>query len=358
MNRLSKVLLSLPLLATLACNSNSSTAAAPATCKEVGAPVLGENDTVAMVRGQPVLAKELLGKLKTAEIKATAEYLGKVQQAREEALRRLVMERLLEEEAKKQGVATVDEFVKKEVEKAKKPMDDARLKEVYTKLVQPGGPAFEDVKGQVAQMVQQQDMQEVVGALMNRIETEAKVEWKLPVPKLPKLDVSVDDDPILGNKDAKVTIVEFSDFECPFCSHAADAVHEVEKKYAGKVRVVFRDFPLSFHANAKAAAIAANCAKEQDKFWPFHDQLFKNQKALEPTAFKTYARVAGLDGEKFDTCLASNPYAAEVEKDVKDGEALGVEGTPTFFVNGRPVTAGGSVEGLSAAVEAALADPS
>jgi len=355
----SRILLPLPLLCAVACNNTPPPAAAApvATCKEVGAPELKETDVVATVRGQPVLAKEILDKIRIQELKAQADYLGKVQQIREGVLKNMVIERILEEEAKKAGLATVDEYVKLQAEKTRKPMDDARLRALYAELVGPGGnPPFDDVKMQLAQMASQRDAQEAVGALMERIIAENKIVWQLPTAKLPRLEVSADDDPILGAPDAKVTIVEFSDFECPYCSKAAEAVHEVEKKYKGKVRVVFRDFPLSFHKTAKAAAVASNCAKEQNKFWEFHDQLFKNQKGLEESGFKTYARVVGMDGDKLDKCLASNNYAAEVEKDIADGEKLGVEGTPSFFVNGRPLSAGGSVEELSKAVEAALAE--
>lgn len=318
---------------------------------------LKEGDVVATVKGQPVYAREILDKVRAGEIKAKSEYLSKVAQAREQALKSLVMDRILMDEAKKAGLATVEEYVKAEAEKGKKAVDEPRMRQLYARLVPPGGPAFEEVRMELAQAALQEDRQLAVAGLVDRVLKENDVKWLLPAPKLPRLDISADDDPFLGDKDAKVTIVEFSDFQCPYCSRAAEALHQLVDKYKGKVRVVYRDFPLSFHKEARTAAIAANCAHEQGRFWQFHDTLFKNQNALEEKALKTYARVAGVDGEKFDACLASDKYKAEVEKDYKDGEAVGVEGTPTFFINGRLYTGDpSSVEAMAEAVDAALAE--
>jgi protein-disulfide isomerase len=310
---------------------------------------------VATVKGEPVLGKEILDKLRAQEAKAEAEYLGKVMEIRERALKGLVMDRILTAEAKKAGMATLEDYVRAEATKNKKPVDEARLRALYARLVPNGNPPFEEVRMELGQAAAQEDGQQAVATLVERVIKENDVKWLLPAPQFPKVDVSVDDDPMLGDKDAKVTIIEFSDFECPYCSQAATAVHEVADKYKGKVRVVYRDFPLSFHKGAKGAAMAAGCAQEQGKFWPFHDLLFKNQATLEDKALKTFARVAGLDGARFDECLTSEKFKDEVEKDMKDGEAVGVEGTPTFFINGRPFGGAPTVEGLSAAVEAALA---
>jgi protein-disulfide isomerase len=298
---------------------------------------------------------EIADKVRAAETKAQAEYLTKVHQVRESALKNLVVERLLMEEAKKQSVE-IEEYVRKEAEKAHQPATDARLRELYNELVPPGGPAFEEIKIQLAQRLAQQDAQQAMGALMERVIKQHDVKWQLKMPALPKVDVKADDDPVLGDAKAPVEVIEFSDFQCPYCAKVASVLHALVAKYPGKVKVVFRDFPLSFHENARPAAMAATCAHEQGKFWAMHDQLFKNQGQLEMKALKTYARVAGLNGEKFDECLASAKYDAEITKDLKDGEAAGVEGTPSFFVNGRPFSGSPSLEELSQAVDAALAE--
>lgn len=160
-----------------------------------------------------------------------------------------------------------------------------------------------------------------------------------------KVDVSTDDDAIIGNGKAKVTVVEFSDFQCPFCrSFWSGAYQQIKKEYidTGKIKFVFRDYPLSFHPAAQVSAEAAECAHEQGKFWEMHDKIFQEQ-AKQGTGTATYGAVElkkwasqiGLDSAKFNQCLDSRKYKSEVEKDVADGSAYGVSGTPTLFVNGQ-----------------------
>lgn len=319
---------------------------------------LKPDDVVATIGTQQVRASEVMDRITAQEIKAESEFLGKVTQAREEAVRGFVMDKLLKAEAEKAGAKTMEDWLKSEVEKTVKTPDEAALRTLYARLVPGGDPPFEMVRDQVAQAAQSQDRQKGIQTVVERVMAQNNVKWSIPAPVLPKVDVGVDDDPILGDKDAKVTIIEFSDFECPYCSRVAPMVHDVVEANKGKVRVVFRDYPLTFHKQARPAAHAANCANAQGKFWGFHDQLFKNQQAegaLEDKALKTYARLAGLDGAKFDECLADTArYTAEVDKDMKDGEKAGVEGTPTFFINGRLFTGAPTAEGFQSAIDAAL----
>jgi protein-disulfide isomerase len=154
---------------------------------------------------------------------------------------------------------------------------------------------------------------------------------------VPRTEVSLDDDPIKGNKNAPVTIVEFSDYQCPFCGrYFSQTYPQILKQYVntGKVKYVFRDFPLSFHKNAQKAAEAAECAHEQDKYWEMHDKLFENQRNLDIASLKQYAADINLDTKKFNSCLDSGKYASEVQKDFNEGSRYGVSGTPTFFING------------------------
>jgi protein-disulfide isomerase len=153
--------------------------------------------------------------------------------------------------------------------------------------------------------------------------------------------IDADDDPFLGPADAPVTIIEFSDFECPFCKRFHDETFDrILDTYEGRVRYVYRDFPLSsIHPAAQKAAEAAECADEQGQFWAIHEQLFAAQadwaNASNVTeALKSYAAELGLDGSEFDECLDTGRYAAEVLEDLSDGTAYGIMGTPTFYVNG------------------------
>ncbi|MBI1280869.1 MAG: thioredoxin domain-containing protein [Anaerolineaceae bacterium] len=147
--------------------------------------------------------------------------------------------------------------------------------------------------------------------------------------------VSMDNDPFRGAADAPVTIIEFSDFHCAFCGRfAAETLDPLLKNYDGKVRLVYRDYPFQTTGSV-VAALAGECMNEQGKFWEFHDLTFKNQQALTREQFITYAQQLGVDVASFTTCLDSQKYMDKVKKDVADAQALGVNGTPAFFVNGR-----------------------
>jgi len=158
-----------------------------------------------------------------------------------------------------------------------------------------------------------------------------------PEPGSEKFDISIDDDAIDGKKDAPVMIVEFSDFECSFCARHTKTIDKIKKEYGDKVAVVFRDYPLEFHEDAQKAAEAAECAADQNKFWEYHDKLFANQQALDVASLKKYAGGLKLKQNAFDECLDSDKYEDEVQKDLKDGNAAEVTGTPATFVNGRKV---------------------
>lgn len=151
-----------------------------------------------------------------------------------------------------------------------------------------------------------------------------------------RYEVPVDDDPAIGPEDAPITIVEFSDYECPYCRKwHSEVFAKLQDEYPQQVRLVYRDFPLSsIHANAAPAAEAANCANEQGKFWPFHEKLFSMELGLSDEAYQKYATSLGLNVQSFQECMESNRYEAEVQADYQFASDLGVRSTPTFFING------------------------
>jgi protein-disulfide isomerase len=150
------------------------------------------------------------------------------------------------------------------------------------------------------------------------------------------LVLSIDGAHVKGDKNAPLTLIEFTDFQCPFCGrHFKNTLPQLETDYikTGKVKYVLRDFPLeSLHQNAFKAAEAADCAGEQGKYWEMHDQLFENQHALEPAKLPGYAKAAGLDVDKFNQCLESGKYADQIRKELAEGQQAGVTGTPSFFI--------------------------
>jgi len=156
-----------------------------------------------------------------------------------------------------------------------------------------------------------------------------------PPPVVEKV-VSIDDDPIKGDKDAPVTIIEFSDYECPFCKRSKDsAIKQIDEEYIskGKVRLVFRDYPLPFHKKATQAAVAANCAGKQDKYWEVHEFLFENPRTnLDIATILDSAEELGLNKSEFEACINDKSNEKEVEKDLEDGKKYGVRGTPSYFI--------------------------
>jgi len=166
-----------------------------------------------------------------------------------------------------------------------------------------------------------------------------------------------DNDPSWGSPDAPVQIIEFSDFQCPYCQESFPIIREALFKYQDQVYFLYRDFPdLINHSQAQKAAEAANCAMEQERFWPMHDKLFINQDDLSVEALKRYALEIGLNQPEFETCLSSGKYQQEIHEDYQDGAALGIIGTPTFFINGYKVSGSLPREIFLQIVEVALAN--
>ena len=163
--------------------------------------------------------------------------------------------------------------------------------------------------------------------------------------------------PAFGSVDAKVTVVEYADFECPYCSNAAKVLAQLKKKYGDTVRVVFRHYPLPFHPNAMLAAQASMAAHAQGRFWDYHDTLFAHQKALTRSDLERYAEELGLDMKRFKHALNEGTYEAAVKADMALAEAVGVQGTPSLFVGPNRVQNAGDFEALAAMIDTALATP-
>jgi protein-disulfide isomerase len=255
---------------------------------------------------------------------------------KKQALEQLVVQRMVEQKAKAAGLAT-DAFLKKTIGDKTQQPTDAEMQKVYDEKVKgrPGAPPFEQLKPQIAQYLQQERSQEAYRSYLTKLKEEAKLEILL---KAPRLKVAAEG-PSKGPASAPVTIVEFSDFQCPYCAKAEDTIARVMKDYDGKVRVVFRDFPLPMHPQAQKASEAAQCAGDQGKYWEMHGKLFQNQQALQPDKLKGYAKDVGLDQAKFDKCLDSGEKAKVVDASRQAGEAVFVNATPSFFVNGQPMPA-------------------
>ncbi len=209
--------------------------------------------------------------------------------------------------------------------------------------VVPSGAAFSQTTGDVEAL--KKDMQTLKAgqeAIQKDIQEIKKLLASRPAAGGPPQEqamnamVTTEGEPFRGKKDAKLTMIEFSEFQCPFCGrHVRETVPQLDKEYieTGKVKYVFRDLPLeSIHKNAFKASESAHCAGEQNKFWEMHDRLFENQKSLEPANLSEHAQAIGLDTKKFQQCLDSGKYAAEIRKDIGDANKIGITGTPTIVI--------------------------
>ena len=168
--------------------------------------------------------------------------------------------------------------------------------------------------------------------------------------------MSVHGAPFKGGASAPVTIVEFSDFHCPFCQRVVSTLAQLESRYGEKIKLVFRDFPIeSLHPGATKAHEAARCANEQGKFWPYHDKLFASSPSSSPDVFKGLAKEVGLDLSNFEICLNSGKYQAAIQEDMAEGARIGVDGTPAFFINGRQISGAQPLDAFTRIIDDELA---
>jgi protein-disulfide isomerase len=254
---------------------------------------------------------------------------------RESMLGLLLGERLLKLAANEAGT-TVDEFLASVLKVD--PASETEIQEILDR--QPAGqvdPAV--VRPLIKQFLEDRKREEARARYIAHLIAKAK---KAPRPVVIKLQPPRQAIPIAGTDPSRgtgpVEVIEFSDFECPYCQKVQPVLKEVLTQFDGKVKHVWKDFPLPMHPNAVAAAMAARCAQEQGKFWEYHDMLFANQQALTPSHLKQHAAVVGLDSLAFDACLDRGKYRDQINTARKDAAGILVPATPTVFINGRLVS--------------------
>lgn len=289
---------------------------------------------------------------------ALAPQLAKLQEQKhqlmEAKLEELIAERLLTREAKRRGV-TVEELLKAEVASKISEVAEAEVTTFITENKARLRGETADLRAKVRDYLREQKVGQQGKAYVASLRQAAKVAVLLEELPPIRVAVKVDGAYAQGSKDAPITLVEFTDFQCPFCSKAVATVKEVMRQYPGKVRWVFRDFPIaSLHPNAPKAAEAARCAGEQGKFWEYHDLLFDSQNQTTTADFKRFAEQLKLDPKGFGQCLDTGKHQAAVDADVQDGARLGITGTPTFFINGRILVGAQPLENFKKVIEAEL----
>lgn len=316
---------------------------------DINSANLNPNGVVATIGGEPLKAASLIERLKpiTYRIKLETYELAKKQTDQ------LVSQMLLLDEARRRQVGP-EEIIRAEVSDKVKPPTEQQVAKFYSDNKARISGDLDSVRNQVANYLQELSRQQLEQDLSARLRKSANIRWLLTEPEPPVLNVSVDDDPSRGDASAPVTIVEFTDFQCPACAAMHPVLEEVLKSYGNKVRFVVRDYPLTQHEYAAKAAEAANAAHAQGKFFEYAALLFKNQKALDVASLKKYATDLGLNRARFDAELDRSVYAAEVKKDLEDGELYGVGSTPTIYINGVQLRIL-SAEGLREAIDRAAA---
>lgn len=281
----------------------------------------------------------------------------RVHQMKRQALDQMITMRLLKPKAKAAG-KSIQEYVQSEIYSKITPPSEAEIKTMYDKA-KPGNPSLpplDQVRPRIVEILTQQKSNATLQAHIQQLKDAAGgVKITLGDYEAPRKTNVEAKGFMRGDEKAKVTIVEFSDFQCPYCGAVEPTVKRVLKEYEGKVRFFFRDFPLPNHEHAIKASEAAHCASDQGKYWEMHDKLFENQTALDVASLKGYAKTLGLDTAKFDKCLDSGEKAKAVMANLEAGQDLNVSSTPAFFINGVSMNGALPFEQFKKVIDAELA---
>ena len=294
------------------------------------------SDAVAMVGTTPITLEEVDARALQEPVSSfgSAKLVQALYLARRATIEEIVANRLMDSEAKTRGIDRAT-LVEREIAAKAPAPTEADIAAWYQ--ANPGrvnGSALDQVRAPIKSLLIQQRMDIARATLVESLKAKTTVTIAL---EPPRAEVGDGGRPVLGSKTAPIELIEFSDFQCPFCQRANPVVEQVLKTYGDKVRFVYRHFPLANHPNARPAAEAAACAEVQGKFWEYHDRLFANGAKLTDTDLKAHAVAVGLDAAKFNTCFDNRQQKPGIDKDMADAEKVGVTGTPAFFVNGRSI---------------------
>jgi protein-disulfide isomerase len=327
------------LAATLSLNGAAQNAA-PAT----GA-------ALATVDGKAISSAEVEKSIATDLAKLETQ-IYELKKARLDAL---VEEQLLGQEASKRGITTAT-LIETEITSKQSPVTDEEIAIFYganQARLQKDLNAWRD---QIRTFLSTQKATERRKAFIDQLRAQHKVEVFLKAPPVARAEIPTAGAFAKGPENAPITLVEFSDFHCPFCKRAEPTVKQVLAKYDGKIRFIYKDFPIdSLHPQARAASEAARCAGEQGKFWEFHDKIYAGDPDATGPTMQLYAQQVGLDATKFEACRTARKYQAPVQADIADGTKLGVSGTPGFFVNGRFLSGAQPLEEFTKLIDEELA---
>jgi protein-disulfide isomerase len=332
--RISAVCASLLLLSCAHAPSGSITTV---VCKDLIAEdsLAGRLDPATPVvrwsRGQ-LTYKEIAEELKGSFRALKNKFLSDIHSQETDAINAQVAKILIEDEAKQRDQSS-EEYMSS-IADSFDPIDESQVQEFYDANRSRLNKSYEELSGQIRTYLEKEKKKNLVRSEITRLYEKAEVELMLPEPKLIPVRFDLKGRPRKGPKDAAVTLVEFSDFECPYCRLSASDISRRLISREENVAVVFLHYPLSFHKQAKPAAIASECAHRQGEFWAFHDALFEVQDELGEALYLKIATKLGIKIDQFKKCLTDPKALKQIEADTEQGLQAGVKGTPTIFMNG------------------------
>jgi protein-disulfide isomerase len=344
---MSKIRLLVAVVAPLALASCSRPGGTPAAAP--GSTLATSTGVAAEVDGSSILASELDERAARRLISVRQEEY----EIRRQVLDELIAERLVAAEARKRGVSA-EELLAVEVDARTASPDPAYVEQIYEQNKPRFGSAPRaEALARIRAILVGRATSERRAAFETQLRGQARVAVRLEAPRA-KI-VIPDGAPSTGSASAPVTIVEFTDYQCPYCHRAQVVIDELLKRYSGKVRFVHLDFPLDGHSEAVPAARAARCAGEQGRFWEYHRSMMSRPGALDGAGLRGRAAVLKLDLGKFEPCLASDRYDEAIQAELRQGSELGVTGTPAYFVNGRLLSGSRPIESFAEVIDAELA---
>ena len=307
----------------------------PTAAAQAPRPPANPDQVVAEVAGTPITLKDVDAKWEQFDAAERARIVQAMYQNRRNMIDLLVGDQLIANAAKAAG-QPVDAFVAADSARRLPAVSESDIAQFYEQNKERAqGRSLDQLRGEIKPFLEQRRSQQARAMLVDELKAKDGANVKVMLDP-PRYTVPIGkDDPVRGNPSASITIVEFSDYQCPFCARVNPTLAKIRETYGDRVKIVFKDYPLPNHPQAPKAAEAARCAGDQSKYWEMHDAMFANQRALEVPSLKQAARAIGLNGTTFDECLDSGKWAAAVRAGSQLGEQMGVNSTPTLYVNGR-----------------------
>jgi len=307
-------------------------------------------EVAAKINGQTITTAELVQGIETDLFEAE----NRVYEIKLNKLRQIVLEKLIAADPRKAGLSD-NEFLEKYVTKAKRPTKK-EVDEFIKERQIPQENVTDEFRGKVEQFLMVEKRRQSIEDWMGKQTEKNPVEVYLPVPQRPIFKVEVAGSPVMGRIDAKVTIIEFTDLQCPFCAKAHRTIEKILKKYSSQVRLVWKNFPLPFHQDARLAALAARCAYDQGptNMGKMVSAIFADQNSITMDNLLAMAKKQGLKTEDLKNCIATNKYNEEIDRDILQGQSLGINSTPTFFINGRLINGARPLEDFTQLIDEVL----